>query len=1599
MKLIIKNRLCLIEKKEVLLSGNVNTYFLEVEYDSTYDGRQLILYFKNDNVKKISPVSPNNIVTIPHEVLEKPGKLYVGIFSPNSKDGTLIDRYCSNFEDLKVIEGAYDKEATYTEEITPSLVEQYLQEMREFYNESLEEYNNNADEKTKEYNDNTVLKLEEYNNNAKSKADDFNNNYDEKKKEIDTVAKEVTQNKTDIEQIEKRVSVSESNAKASETNAKTSEQNAQKSAENASEILTNVISIQTDINTSKTHIDEQKESVDNSVEEVNGAVTEATNQAAESKKQADIATNMANQTTADKQAVETAKNEVSKIKTSVEQTKTATEQIRTDTQGIYDNTVQAKNETLEAKTEVEKSLENERNESDKKYARAIETDEIVIDGSGQVELDEDGYMKEFSAEGNLPEITQEKRNGINKLYLDNIQKSGTQDGVEYSFNGNEVTLNGTATKNTDIYAFGRWGDTSTNEKRKFGVSKYTLAIIGNTNQDRFATNMYNGVARVFSAYKKNLTTRELTEEQYIANLYLSIFNGATFNNETFKIMVLEGEYTEDTLPEYEPYGIMPSLDYSSDFENIVKNVDISNNQGNIFNANSNNINFYGENNANLLRKINNNSVEIKAISIWSRERVRIEKLKPNTFYNISCIIASTTGELTETPRGIWDGKNYNTAGFLTTETNKRLTINVSTDENGRLQFYLYCNYTGKSKSGTIIYDEIQVTEGKELKEYSSYNGYETELTLSDNQFLGNFQGYKNYIEENKVKGHLKILTFNGTENFIKLPDGENYNEYRLIINERCINNVKSNYFNDISPNRLVIVGGNQGNLYIRIDKKYNLSTIELLKAFLKTKYEEGKPAQILYITNEEYKEDLSIENKFKINSLKTYKGINNIYCKDCKISFKSNRNIKKVIEENTLKERKISDQKYSKALKGILENKQTAQIYAENKTIDNLVIKGNEITQKTRTGYNRLDTAKLVLGNANGITKSKLENGKIKLSGTTTDKISNCWLTNLNETLEPGTYTFHTNVDLTSVGAYLLYDVDNNKIPLAKYTAQFTIDKETTLKQLDIQINPNNTIEKEFELMIYAGTEEKSYEPYGIMPSLDYPSEFKNIVKNVDIQNNQKNFLDMSNAKGGSSYGVNVIVNSNGTYSYIGTATNPAINVWLLGGFDRYIPIFVLKAGTYYCKDVRIFSGPNTLIAENESKTLKEDTPITGVRAAQAVTGQTYNEIKYPMITRIEDKDMPYEQYKGQKEQITLSEGQFIGNFNGYKNYIGSNKLKRRLKILTLTGQENWIYEEADNKFGLYNIKIDTISASSKKLCTHYKSDSGGSARNSFGLGKDFVRCHNDNNMTLEEWKIFLAQQYEAGTPVQILYITNEEYEEDLPEGTQNTLNSIELMNDLNIISIENGTFSFEYNKSLYRILEEKDTEIIDLKNQIALNGNYELIKEITSTTEQQEFKFENLKLEKAIIYFEATPSTGETNPGELITTVNNFNNIGVGAGLNVGKYGRYIVRIDKLTNNIYKVRSDFNINTDSVFANTTQSRENFNLIQASEINEIKIKHWNAGTGVGTKVTLYGVRIPGSDVQALSEVTEENVIEENINYDQEIISDINTSESEVLEDE
>lgn len=256
MKIVIEDKFLKIIDKEILRSGNVNSYKMSIEYDSFYNDRVLMIYFKQDDIKKIVTVGPDNIIDIPHEVLENVRDVCVGFYSPSPDGDKLKDRYCSNFDRLTVIEGAYDKDAAPSEELTPTILEKYLQEMKNFYNESIEDYNTNATNKIEEFNKNYEDKIKSYNDNSIQKTNEYNKNADEKIKEINNKVSDIEKIEDNIEQIQKNVQASEQNAKASETSAKTSAENAQTSAENAENSYQATVNIATNLSMLAFYVDE-----------------------------------------------------------------------------------------------------------------------------------------------------------------------------------------------------------------------------------------------------------------------------------------------------------------------------------------------------------------------------------------------------------------------------------------------------------------------------------------------------------------------------------------------------------------------------------------------------------------------------------------------------------------------------------------------------------------------------------------------------------------------------------------------------------------------------------------------------------------------------------------------------------------------------------------------------------------------------------------------------------------------------------------------------------------------------------------------------------------------------------------------------------------------------------------------------------------------------------------------------------------------------------------------------------------------------------------------------------------------------------------------
>lgn len=152
------------------------------------------------------------------------------------------------------------------------------------------------------------------------------------------------------------------------------------------------------------------------------------------------------------------------------------------------------------------------------------------------------------------------------------------------------------------------------------------------------------------------------------------------------------------------------------------------------------------------------------------------------------------------------------------------------------------------------------------------------------------------------------------------------------------------------------------------------------------------------------------------------------------------------------------------------------------------------------------------------------------------------------------------------------------------------------------------------------------------------------------------NKLNMSNAKGGTSGGITCVINEDGSYLYKGTATTTdggAVNIWFLGYYNSEAPtLFTLEAGTYYINDVLLFSGIKQLNKPlTKIYTFTSEVNITGVRAMSATPGQTYNEVKYPIIAK-SNKELPWEQYGVSPSPGYPSEIKTVGdNINLYPGW------------------------------------------------------------------------------------------------------------------------------------------------------------------------------------------------------------------------------------------------------------------------------------------------------------------------------------------------------------
>lgn len=286
---------------------------------------------------------------------------------------------------------------------------------------------------------------------------------------------------------------------------------------------------------------------------------------------------------------------------------------------------------------------------------------------------------------------------------------------------------------------------------------------------------------------------------------------------------------------------------------------------------------------------------------------------------------------------------------------------------------------------------------------------------------------------------------------------------------------------------------------------------------------------------------------------------------------------------------------------------------------------GGNHQQDTREGYNQFKITSTSTKSA-GVTITKIDESSVSYQGTTTGMFTHMLVEYDGNGLEI-TKQMYLKAFGNLTNAILSVKLIKNGKTESSYlrvSPDLILSAGDVLQQIYVQqqnigILISGTLKV---LLTDYENKDKPYEQYGASPSFAYPS-FVKAVGDV------KNILDMSNAKGGTSGGITCNMIADGSYTYKGTASSKAINIWLLGSYNNKTSIFRLEPGTYYIDGVVLFDGNNVLANPDTAKifTFINAHDITGVRTLDAVLENTYDETKYPIIAEI-DHEIPWVPYE-----------------------------------------------------------------------------------------------------------------------------------------------------------------------------------------------------------------------------------------------------------------------------------------------------------------------------------------------------------------------------------
>lgn len=504
---------------------------------------------------------------------------------------------------------------------------------------------------------------------------------------------------------------------------------------------------------------------------------------------------------------------------------------------------------------------------------------------------------------------------------------------------------------------------------------------------------------------------------------------------------------------------------------------------------------------------------------------------------------------------------------------------------------------------------------------------------------------------------------------------------------------------------------------------------------------------------------------------------------------------------------------------------------------------GNGIQSIEKTSSNALTDTYTILFTDGSSTTFEVENGKGIVSIEKTSSEGNV-----------DTYTITYNDDTTSTFTVTNGEVTNEELQQALAQERVISDgkyagalKTPVTDVESTQIYAENDVVGD---LVIKGAELTQVVTDN-SPSLDNPSEVQ-VASEQNIQIAKNNLFNLSSVTASN----HITIENN-------LLTTEALNTY--GNFSISNSIKLFKGDVYLSFDIRLVSGTLDVINKailNES----QENPLEMNRFDSTQVTNNWTRIKFKTtLDKIYDLKKVWIQLGNATSAILEVKNIMISYYDvEYEDYYNVNNItipllnsaigqyadtidresnvqNKVIQELTLTGNEdfkNATYEPGEGFYAYYTklniLKLQNI----KTFCNYFKqhNEAGDIQEECFTIpNTGNIIFIVQNYTTIEEFKTKLQELYELGKPVKVYYVAETSTPEPLSEEVKQELDKFKLYDGLNNISIDNGTLSFKYNKSLLKVLEEKDEKIDDLQSQI------DEIKALLSSSSTASLLLENL--------------------------------------------------------------------------------------------------------------------------------------------------------------